>query len=241
MRGATRPLTRSLAGTKRWPSLATTAFPSCKPHIVILTLEALLITSSLSEYGCNINTRKFEEVKSLYSTDMTGVYSGGLVYEYSEEDSKYGLVTISGNSVTEGADFAALKSALAGTASPSGDGGYKSSGSASECPTESKTWNVTIAADQLPKFPSDASDYLKNGAGDGAGLKGAGSQDSGSKTADLAPAASGAVTSGAAGAAASASKTGAASAIRPGAFSFAPVVCGMVVLVSTLFGGALML
>jgi hypothetical protein len=203
----------------------------------------LLTTSSLSEYGCNIKTRKFEEVKSLYSTDMTGVYSGGLVYEYSEEGTNFGLVTISsdGSSVTEGADFAALKSALAGTASPSGDGGYRSSGSASECPTESKTWNVTIAADQLPKFPSEASDYLKNGAGDGVGLKGAGSQNSGSKTADLASAASGAVTSGAAGAAASASKTGAASAIRPEAFSFAPIVCGMVVLVSTLFGSALML
>ena len=198
----------------------------------------MLTTSSLSEYGCNLKTRKFEEVKSLYSTEMTGVYSGGLVYEYSEEGTKFGLVTISGDSVTEGADFATLKSALAGTPSPSGDGGYRSSGSASECPTESKTWNVTISADQLPKFPSDASDYLKNGAGDGVGLEGKGSQNSGSKTTDLASAASGVVTSGAA---ASASKTNAASAIRPGEFSFAPIVCGMVVLVSTLFGGALTL
>lgn len=56
----------------------------------------------LSEYGCNTNTRKFEEVKSLYGTDMTGVYSGGLVYEYSEEGSKYGLVKINGNNVEEG-------------------------------------------------------------------------------------------------------------------------------------------
>ncbi|KAI5283262.1 beta-glucanosyltransferase, partial [Ascosphaera aggregata] len=46
----------------------------------------------LSEYGCNTNTRKFEEVAALYSTKMTGVYSGGLVYEYSQEDSNYGLV-----------------------------------------------------------------------------------------------------------------------------------------------------
>jgi hypothetical protein len=172
---------------------------------------------------------------------MTGVYSGGLVYEYSEEGTKYGLVTISsdGKTVDEGSDFAALKSALAGTAAPTGDGGYKSTGSASECPSESSTWNVTISSDQLPKFPSDASDYLKNGAGSGVGLTGAGSQSSGSKSTDLASAASGAVTSGAV--AAAASSTGAASTIRPGEFSFAPLVCGMVVLVSSLFGGALLL
>jgi hypothetical protein len=202
----------------------------------------LLTTSSLSEYGCIKGTRKFEEVKSLYSTDMTGVYSGGLVYEYSEEGTKYGLVTIStdGKSVDEGSDFAALKSAFAGTSAPTGDGGYRSTGSASECPSKSSTWNVTISSDQLPKFPDDASDYLKNGAGDGVGLKGAGSQSSGSKSTDLASAASGAVTSGAA-AAAAASSTGAASTIRPGEFSFAPLVCGMVVLVSSLFGGALLL
>lgn len=42
----------------------------------------------LSEYGCNINTRKFEEVAALYSTQMTAVYSGGLVYEYSQEASE---------------------------------------------------------------------------------------------------------------------------------------------------------
>ena len=55
---------------------------------------------------------------------MTGVYSGGLVYEYSEEGSKYGLVTIDGDDVTEGDDFTALKTAFAGTTNPSGDGGY---------------------------------------------------------------------------------------------------------------------
>jgi len=189
----------------------------------------------LSEYGCNTNTRKFEEVKSLYSTDMTSVYSGGLVYEYSEEGTKYGLVTISGDSVTEGPDFAALKSALAGTASPNGDGGYQTNLGASTCPTESKTWNVTISADQLPAFPSGADTYLKEGAGAGAGLKGAGSQTSGSKTTTLASDAAGAVTSGSAGGA----STGAAASLRPGEFSFAPMVCGLIVLVSSLFGGAL--
>ncbi|KAF2262834.1 hypothetical protein CC78DRAFT_297675 [Lojkania enalia] len=190
----------------------------------------------LSEYGCNTNKREFEEVASLYSTDMTGVYSGGLVYEYSEEGSKYGLVTLDGDSVTEKSDFTALKSALAKTASPKGDGGYKSTGAASECPSESSTWNVTIAANELPAVPSGTDEYFKKGAGKGPGLAGEGSQSAGSKTTQLASAGAGAVTSGAA---ANAQSTGAASSVHMGEFSLAPLVCGLVVVLSTLFGASL--
>jgi hypothetical protein len=110
----------------------------------------------LSEYGCNTNTRKFEEVAALYNTEMTGVYSGGLVYEYSEEGSKYGLVTISGSTVKEGADFTALQTAFKGTTNPTGDGGYNSTGGASGCPAQSASWNVT--SDALPAIPSAAAD-----------------------------------------------------------------------------------
>lgn len=198
---------------------------------------------SLSEFGCNTNKRQFNEVKSIYSTDMSSVYSGGLVYEYSMEDSKYGLVKISGSNVEELDDFTTLKNAYSNATDPSGDGGYKSSGSASKCPTDSDSWDVTMKDDQLPKFPSGASDFLKNGAGDGPGLKGSGSQSSGSKETDLADAGAGAVTSGAAGGSTGTSSpsTGAASTMRPGEFSFAPLVMGAVVVVSSLFGGLLVL
>ncbi|KAJ4376171.1 1,3-beta-glucanosyltransferase [Neocucurbitaria cava] len=192
----------------------------------------------LSEYGCNKNTRKFEEVASLYGTDMTGVYSGGLVYEYSQEDSNYGLVELDGSSVTERSDYTALKTAYAGTKNPTGDGGYKSSGSASECPSESSTWNVTMATDKLPAIPDGASDLFKNGCGDGPGLKGSGSQDSGTDKVTLADASSGAVTSGGTSPSGTASK-GAAASLRPGEFSMAPLVCGAIVLVSSLLGGSL--
>ncbi|KAF1359623.1 hypothetical protein EJ07DRAFT_118330 [Lizonia empirigonia] len=197
----------------------------------------------LSEFGCNTNTREFNEVKSIYSTDMSSVYSGGLVYEYSQEDSKYGLVEIDGSSVKELTDFTTLKNAYANATDPSGDGGYKASGSASTCPTKSSSWNVTISDDQLPAFPSGASDYLKNGAGTGPGLKGDGSQSSGSQETDLAGAGDGAVTSGGTAGSSSTSSPskGAASALRPGEFSFAPLAMGAVVLVSSLFGGLLVL
>lgn len=174
---------------------------------------------------------------------MSSVYSGGLVYEYSQEDSKYGLVEIDGSSVKELTDFTTLKNAYANATDPSGDGGYKASGSASTCPTKSSSWNVTISDDQLPAFPSGASDYLKNGAGTGPGLKGDGSQSSGSQETDLAGAGDGAVTSGgtAGSSGTSSPSKGAASALRPGEFSFAPLAMGAVVLVSSLFGGLLVL
>ena len=63
-------------------------------------------------YGCNLITpRKFEEVQTLYSFEMGDVFSGGLVYEYSQESNNYGLVEIQQNGdVKVLPDFKALKS-----------------------------------------------------------------------------------------------------------------------------------
>lgn len=48
-----------------------------------------------SEYGCNVPApRIFTEVSVLYGPLMTPVLSGGLVYEYSQEPSDYGLVEL---------------------------------------------------------------------------------------------------------------------------------------------------
>jgi hypothetical protein len=134
----------------------------------------------LSEFGCNTNTRDFGEVVALYSTQMTPVYSGGLVYEYSQEESKYGIVQISGNSVTKFADYDALKKQYAANALPTGDGGAQSSaGAASPCPAfSSSTWLVNTT--QLPALPAKAVSYFSNGAGTGPGLSNkAGSQNAG--------------------------------------------------------------
>jgi hypothetical protein len=126
----------------------------------------------LSEYGCNTNARTFEEVESLYSVNMTPVYSGGLVYEYSDEPSNYGLVTINPDgSITERPDFTALQGHLAANPAPSGDGGYSSSGAVSQCPAyDSPSWAVNTT--QLPSMPSGAAQYLKNGSGKAPGLTG---------------------------------------------------------------------
>lgn len=168
---------------------------------------------------------------------MTGVYSGGLVYEYSEEGSNYGLVKLNGDNVEELPDFAGLKNALASAQTPSGDGNYKSNGGPSECPKESKTWEVKIASDKLPALPEGADEYFQKGAGAGPGLKGAGSQTAGTKETNLDSAGAGAVTSAAT---APAGSKGAAPAVYVGELSTAPLVCGLVVVLSTFFGASLM-
>ena len=131
----------------------------------------------MSEYGCLTNTRSFQEVAALYNTEMTGVFSGGLVYEYSQEGNGYGLVTISGDTVTPNSDFTYLQSAYAAQANPTGNGGASSTSAASTCPTQSSEWDV--ANDDLPAIPAAAEKYMSTGAGTGPGLSGAGSQNAG--------------------------------------------------------------
>jgi 1,3-beta-glucanosyltransferase GAS5 len=184
----------------------------------------------LSEYGCNKNARKFDEVSSLYSTDMTGVYSGGLVYEYSEEGSNYGLVTISGDSVSENSGFGALQSVLSAAQDPSNNGGYNATGGASGCPPkDSPNWDV--ADDALPAIPQPAMKYMTDGAGTGPGLTGTGSQNSGTRSSGTATAGSGQVSATA--------KGGAGSLVVP-EWSWTPLICMSAMLMSTFFGATLL-
>jgi hypothetical protein len=162
----------------------------------------------MSEFGCITNTRTFEEVASLYSTDMTGVFSGGLVFEYSQEGNGFGLVTISGNTVTPNSQFTSLVAAYKKTPNPSGNGGAKSTSSPSTCPPQSAQWEV--ANDDLPAIPAAAAALMQKGAGHGPGLVGAGSQSAGNsenESEGTASAGSGAVTSTSTGSAPGSSST----------------------------------
>lgn len=181
---------------------------------------------------------------------MSGVYSGGLVYEYSEEDSNYGLVKIDGDSVTENEDFQALMKQFKDNPSPEGDGGARTDGAASECPANSDSWEVKdFKDDELPAIPDGAEKFMEDGAGKGPGLKGDGSQNAGGGSTETAEAGSGSVTAVASNAASSGSSTGAADAaassgaasgLSAGEMGKAPFVCAAVVLISTLFGASLL-
>jgi 1,3-beta-glucanosyltransferase GAS5 len=108
----------------------------------------------LSEWGCITNGRTFEEMGALMNTEMTGVYSGGLMYEYSEEGNGYGIVEISGSSVSEEAEFAAFKTALSKYPAPTGDGGFTSTTNSVSCPTQDSDW--LVGSDTLPAIPAAA-------------------------------------------------------------------------------------
>lgn len=154
------------------------------------------IQLSFSEYGCITNTRTFAETKALYQSDMTKAVSGGLVYEYAEEGSGYGLVNIEGNTVKPiTQQFNDLMQALKSTSDPSGDGGYSANNSPQECPSESKEWDISpFSGSALPALPSGAQKYFQQGAGKGPGLNGAGSQEAGGESSGTASASAGAVT-----------------------------------------------
>ncbi|RMZ40906.1 beta-glucanosyltransferase [Aspergillus flavus] len=194
----------------------------------------------LSEYGCNTNKRQFQEVSSLYSTDMTSVYSGGLVYEYSQEPSKYGLVEIDDGKVKTLADFDALKSAFEKTKNPSGDGGYNKTGGANPCPAkDSPNWDVD--SDALPAIPEGAKKFMKDGAGKGEGFAGKGSMSGGGSTSTgTAEPGSGSAT-GSAGSSGSSSSSSSAGVMNIPNMSLAPLVVGMVTVMSTFVGAGLIL
>ena len=78
--------------------------------ILVEDFASTTVPIFFSEYGCNnIKPRTFLEVGAIYSAPMTGVFSGGLVYEYSEEPNEYGLVVInSDNSIELKEDYVNL-------------------------------------------------------------------------------------------------------------------------------------
>ncbi|KAJ5519977.1 CAZyme family GH72 [Penicillium fimorum] len=197
----------------------------------------------LSEYGCNINTREFNEVEALYSEKMTPVYSGGLVYEYTQGKNNYGLVKVDGDDVKPNKDYKALKAAFEETDNPKGNGNYNSTGGASGCPVKSlPNWNVDADA-LLPAMPAPAKKYLTEGAGKGEGFSGAGSQDAGVESSGDATQGSGDVSAATSGGAAASptSSEGAAPGLKPSQFGFAAASVGMVTVLSTVFGAAFIL
>ncbi|KAH7071519.1 Glucanosyltransferase-domain-containing protein [Paraphoma chrysanthemicola] len=188
----------------------------------------------LSEFGCITNTRQWGEIASLYHTNMTSVYSGGLAYEYTVEPNGYGIVEINDGKIETNADFDRLKAAYAKTKNPTGNGGFKENGRASQCPSESDEWEVEGTA--LPALPSRAQRYMNDGAGTGPGLSGGGSHFAGQASEGTATAGSGQATRTPNGSAASGTSngTGAAPSVD------IPIRAVGMVAASVLFGAVLL-
>ncbi|KAJ8120966.1 hypothetical protein ONZ43_g2465 [Nemania bipapillata] len=68
-----------------------------------------------SEFGCNTpSPRIFTEIGAIYGSNMTAVFSGGVVYEYSQEANNYGLVQVNDDGTVDLlADFRTLQNQYA--------------------------------------------------------------------------------------------------------------------------------
>lgn len=138
------------------------------------------------------------------SEKMTGVYSGGLMYEYALEENGYGIAKLGpGSKVEEKPEFANFAKAMSKYPAPTGDGGFSKTTKAAACPSKDSNWLVDST--KLPAMPEGAKKFMKDGAGTGPGLKGEGSQTAqGTSTGDAEPG-SGASTNSASGSSSSGS------------------------------------
>lgn len=74
------------------------SFTTASYDVLVSDLSGSSVPIFFSEYGCNVPyPRIFTEVPAIYGPQMTPVLSGGMVYEFSQEPSNYGLVTINGD------------------------------------------------------------------------------------------------------------------------------------------------
>lgn len=115
----------------------------------------LSIPIFFSEYGCNaVQPRRFTEVQALFSDEMTGVWSGGIVYMYFEEVNNYGLVTIEPDGqVATLADFNYYSEEIHSIHPTSQNTrSFTPSVTSNSCPTADAYWN---AATKLPPTPDE--------------------------------------------------------------------------------------
>ncbi|KAI9292316.1 hypothetical protein K502DRAFT_319991 [Neoconidiobolus thromboides FSU 785] len=112
------------------------------------------IPSILSEFGCNVITpRPFGDLDALYGEEMASVWSGGIVYEFTEEANNYGLVEIKNGKVKTLPDFDVVKSKFKDS-KPKGTnkGDYNPKSKKSNCPSVEDDWK---ASEKLPPTPNE--------------------------------------------------------------------------------------
>ncbi|KAJ5239013.1 hypothetical protein N7468_003632 [Penicillium chermesinum] len=123
--------------------------------------------------GYNVLTEDFSNatlpVQALYGEEMTQAFSGGLVYEWTEEENEYGLVNVNNSdTVTTLIDYKNLQAQFAKIDMDRITTSNKTQTSINppECAADLITADDFYNSWDLPAAPSKVSDYIKNGLPD---------------------------------------------------------------------------
>ena len=120
-----------------------------------------------SEYGCNdVKPRIFTEVAALYGVDMTQAFSGGLVYEWTQEPNQYGLIELNDNgTVTLLTDYANLEGQYKklDTNRIQSSNSTQTSIKPPECSSSLITTSSFLNTFNLPTRPTKIEDMINNG------------------------------------------------------------------------------
>lgn len=113
-----------------------------------------------AEYGCNTQGgaegRTWEDAEVLYKSEMTGTFSGGIVYMFHQEKNDYGLVKVNGDKAETMKNYNALATVMAKVA-PTGVqmNSYNPTNSPQACPV-AKGGSHWEAGEILPPTPDKA-------------------------------------------------------------------------------------
>lgn len=124
------------------------------------------VAAYFSEYGCITSPpRLWTEVAALFSSSMTNVWSGGIAFSYFPAESgqgQFGMVNISGNTVTISTDFTRLAAQYTNSTPPNSPSQTSTTDSTySSCPAQDTTF---LASSSLPPTPNDpACNCLESG------------------------------------------------------------------------------
>ncbi|KAI0484385.1 beta-glucanosyltransferase gel2 [Xylariaceae sp. FL0804] len=120
-----------------------------------------------SEFGCNTpSPRVFTEIQAIYGDQMTPTFSGGVVYEYAQEENNYGLATINDDgSVKLLDDYDTLKSQYAKINFDTLEGTKATSASTSFATCKSSLITEAGFSNNftLPAVPSGVQSLINNG------------------------------------------------------------------------------
>lgn len=136
------------------------------------TFKKAKIPLIFSEYGCNQNSpRTFDEVSQGLYDGLKDSFSGGLIYEFSEETNSYGLVCIDNNdgSLTYKKDFENLAHQFSQLNLPNTKQFQLSGSSISKCdPTEIGNIykNFGTKDFRIPEQPDEITSMIEQGVAD---------------------------------------------------------------------------